>query len=281
MSNKPLIQSPLLSKVVALPESRQLDVLANLFERRQAVVLRVPLVSILDAPDQAPVLTWIENFIANPPDRLIILTGEGVRRLTTAANRAGLEEAFVSALARVCKICRGPKPGRVLKELGLNADVLAAEPTTAGIILTLETLNLANSRMSVQLYGEDPNTMLMDYLSGCELESCDSVAPYVYASNSDTEKVRALILQMHQGEIDIIAFTSKSQIGRLFAVAKKEGLEAELKQGLGKSKLAAIGPIVRDELLLHGCEVHIMPSASYFMKPLVLAVERMYAGEAK
>lgn len=277
MPERSAIPSPLESKVVALPESRQLDVLADLFERRLARVIRVPLVSILDAPDQGPVIDWLRRFIAEPPERLIILTGEGVRRLLAAAERAGMEAAFVDALGKVCKICRGPKPGRVLKELGLSPDLLGAEPTTAGIITTLKTLDLTNSRVSVQLYGEDPNPMLMEYLASCDLKACDSVAPYVYASNSDTERVQSLILQLHEGRIDLIAFTSKSQISRLFAVARKEGLQDKLEQGLARTHVAAIGPIVRDELLSYGCEVHIMPSSSFFMKPLVRAAEQMYA----
>ncbi len=279
MPEKPNIESSLKAKVVALPESRQLDVLAGLFERRLARVVRVPLVSILDAPDQAPVLSWIEGFIAEPPQYFVILTGEGVRRLVAPAERADRREAFVDALAATSKICRGPKPGRVLKELGLGADILAQEPTTAGIIATLKTLDLASSSLSVQLYGEDPNTVLMDYLAGCNLARCDAVAPYVYASNSDTEKVRDLILQLHTGTIDLIAFTSKSQIGRLFAVAKTGSLEAELRRGLLHTKVAAIGPVVKDELLRHGCDVQIMPSSSYFMKPLVRAAEQMYDSE--
>ena len=280
MPDKPSIESSLKSKVVALPESRQLDVLADLFERRQARVVRVPLVSILDAPDQAPVLAWLQRFIENPPQRFIILTGEGVRRLVAAAERAGLREPFIGTLAATCKICRGPKPGRVLKELSLGADILAQEPTTAGIIATLQEQDLAGTRVSVQLYGEDPNLALMEYLSTCNLKSCDSVAPYVYASNSDAEKVQKLILQLQAGTIDLIAFTSKAQIGRLFSVAKKEGLENALRQGLEQTKIAAIGPVVRDELLHYGCDVQIMPSGSFFMKPLVRAAEKMYEAEA-
>lgn len=277
MKERGTISSSLESRVVALPESRQLKVLADLFERRRARVIKVPLVSILDAPDQGPVIAWLEQFIANPPDRLVVLTGEGIRRLASAANRVGSQTEFVNALANVCKICRGPKPGRVLKELGLNTDILAAEPTTVGIIKTLKTLDLAGSKVSVQLYGEDPNLMLMEYLSQCGLESYDTVSPYIYASNCDTEKVHAVIEQMNDGEIDLIVFTSKSQIDRLFSVAKKEGCHFELGQGLRKTKIAAIGPVVRDELLDRGCEVHIMPSKNYFMKPLVRAVEAMYA----
>lgn len=279
MKGKATISSSLESRVVILPESRQLEVLADLFERRRAQVIRVPLVSILDAPDQSPVVAWLERFITNPPDRLVILTGEGIRRLITAANRLGLQTEFVNALAGVSKICRGPKPGRALKELGLKADILAAEPTTVGVIKTLKTLDLANSRVSVQLYGEDPNLLLMEYLSQCGLESCDSVAPYIYASNCDTAKIHEVIQQMNGGGIDLIVFTSKSQIDRLFSVAKKADLQSELKDGLRKTKIAAIGPIVRDELFNHGCEVHIMPSTSYFMKPLVRAAELMYASE--
>ena len=75
MRHKQRLDSPLQSKLVALPESRQLDVLAGLFERRQARVLRIPLVAIRDAPDQNPVTRWIKDFIVNPPDYLIILTG--------------------------------------------------------------------------------------------------------------------------------------------------------------------------------------------------------------
>ncbi|MEX0963280.1 MAG: uroporphyrinogen-III synthase [Pseudohongiellaceae bacterium] len=281
MSNKATIPSPLQSKVVALPESRQLDVLADLFERRQAEVVRVPLVSILDAPDQAAVIDWIKSFIADPPDYFVILTGEGVRRLVASAQREGLMEEFVKALAEVCKICRGPKPGRALKELNLGADILAVEPTTSGIITTLETMNLSHSRISVQLYGDDPNTILMDYLSNCDLQHRDVVAPYIYASNSDTERVQGLITQLYTGAIDLIAFTSKSQISRLFNVAKKQGVEAELKQGLDRTKIAAIGPIVRDELLLFDCKADIMPTSSYFMKPLVRAAETMYATETR
>ena len=46
----------LAGKVVAVPEARQLDVLANLLERRGAAVLRCPLVGIVDSRDEAGVV---------------------------------------------------------------------------------------------------------------------------------------------------------------------------------------------------------------------------------
>ena len=80
-------KQPLQGEYVALPESRQLDVLADLLENRGAAVLRLPLVSILDAPDAAPIEQWLRTFIAEPCDYFIILTGEGLRRLVGFAER--------------------------------------------------------------------------------------------------------------------------------------------------------------------------------------------------
>lgn len=277
MPTKDTLQSPLQGKCIALPESRQLDILADLFERRGANVIRVPMVAILDAPDQVPILRWLEAFNAAPPDYLVILTGEGLRRLFAAAQRVGIEADFAAALGQVCKICRGPKPGRALKELGLKPDLLGELPTTAGVIATLEKLPLEGRRVAVQLYGEDPNTVLMDYLGTRGLEMCRSVAPYVYASDSDSSLVVDLIQAMAAGDVDLIAFTSQPQVHRLFKVAETQGLAAELRHGLLATRVAAIGPVVADVLQTYGCAVDIMPETSFFMKPLVSAAERLFA----
>src|SRR6185295_7823539 len=110
---------PLLGRRIAVPESRQLEQFAALLEKQGAEVLRCPLVGIGDAPDAAPIEAWLKTLIAGELDDLIILTGEGVVRLLGFAERAGMREPFVEALARVRKITRGPKPALALKELGL------------------------------------------------------------------------------------------------------------------------------------------------------------------
>src|SRR5215475_5950754 len=72
---------PLAGRTVAVPETRELEVFASLLERRGASVLRCPLVAIRDAPDPAPVLAFARVFAAQPPDDLILTTGEGLRRI--------------------------------------------------------------------------------------------------------------------------------------------------------------------------------------------------------
>ena len=52
---------------VAVPESRQLDTMVQLLERRGAAVMRIPLVAIHDAPDPALVLAWIRRFDESRP----------------------------------------------------------------------------------------------------------------------------------------------------------------------------------------------------------------------
>ncbi|MDP1932371.1 MAG: uroporphyrinogen-III synthase [Gammaproteobacteria bacterium] len=261
-------------QVVAVPESRQLDILVDLLLRRGAKVLRVPLVSILDAPDPVPIERWLSEFIANPPDYLIVLTGEGLRRLCGVAERSGFLQDFIAGLGKVCKICRGPKPGRALKELDLKPDMLGKEPTTPGIIAALDELDLQDKRVAVQLYGEEPNQLLIGYLhSRGALVS--SVAPYIYAPDSDEHKVVELINDLTEGRITMMTFTSQPQFIRLQEVARKAGIEERLLSGLSKVSIAAVGPVVADQLRAAGVAVAVMPESLFFMKPMVTELVKL------
>lgn len=151
-------EGPLARRTVALPETRMLDVLAGLLERRGAHIWRCPMVAIFDHPDEAAVVRWMQAFIADPPALTILLTGEGLRRLLGVAERRGLTQAFHEALAQQPFLVRGPKPARVLKELGLEPRWSAVTPTTAGVIETLHGLQLAGCSVGVQLYGENPTS---------------------------------------------------------------------------------------------------------------------------
>jgi uroporphyrinogen-III synthase len=229
-----LNNDPLAGRLIALPETRQLDVLATMLEKRGAGVLRCPLVSILDAADAEPVNRWLRRCIEFPFDDFIILTGEGIRRLRGFATRLGVESQWIESLRASRKLARGPKPGRALQEIGLKPELQAAEPTTEGVIATLDGLDLRGRRMAVQLYGDDPNARLMTYLSERGVKP-ETVAPYRYASQSDDRQVQNLIGRLATGEIDAIAFTSSPQYRRLVEVADKNGLRAQLAAGLEKA----------------------------------------------
>lgn len=136
---------------VAIAESRELDVFADMLARRGARVLRCPLVTIKDAPDPQPVLAWVEQFNAGACDDLILLTGEGLRRILSCVekHRPDLKDGFVQRLAAARKITRGPKPARALRELGLKPDIAADTPTTEGVIASLAKFDLQGRRVGV------------------------------------------------------------------------------------------------------------------------------------
>jgi uroporphyrinogen-III synthase len=262
----------LAGRSIAVPEARQLDVLASLLERRGAKVLRCPLVGIRDATDQTSIFAWIKRRIATPSDDLLIFyTGEGVERLFSAARRAGIEGDFHLALRRMRKLTRGPKPKRALRKLDLEAELEASAPTTTGLIDTLKTIEIARRRVALQLYAADQDMTLVDYLRGRGIEA-DCVAPYVYASAAEDQRVVELIEQLAQGRVDAIAFTSKAQIQRMRKLARDRKLEAQLSKGLAATRVAAIGPVVSAELEAAGIRVDTQPHDNFSMKPLVTAL---------
>src|ERR1700746_300830 len=146
---------PLSGRLIALPETRELDRLANMLEEQGAETLRCPMVAIGDAPDPVPVREWLMRL---PFDDLVFFTGEGLRRLHGFARRLDLEPAFLDALRTARKITRGPKPEGALSESGRKYDLRAEEPTTDGLIAALSVHDLRGRRVGVQLYPGNPNT---------------------------------------------------------------------------------------------------------------------------
>jgi len=253
---------------IALPETREIDRLAQMLEAEGAETVRCPLVAIRDAPDPEPVRDWLMRL---PFDDLVLFTGEGLRRLYGFAQRFDLEPALLDGLRAARKITRGPKPERALRELGLKSDVRAEEPTTDGLIATLSEFDLRGRRVGVQLYPGNPNRKFTDFLRDAGAQP-DPVLPYIYASAAEDDSVAALIDRMAAGEVDAIAFTSSPQVQRLFEVATATRREEGLQTALRTTAIAAVGPVVAGELQRRGFSATITPDHSYFMKPLVSAI---------
>jgi uroporphyrinogen-III synthase len=262
---------PLAGRTIALPETRELDRLGQMLEEEGARTWRCPLVAILDAPDQAPVEAWVRALVAGAFDDLIFLTGEGLRRVVAAAERAGLRAEAVAAIGRARTITRGPKPAKALHELGLSPSMPAAVPTSRGVIEALEALDLRGRRIGVQLYGTEPNRPLVEFLERVGA-TVSVVAPYIYATASDAERVGELVTALADGAVDAIAFTSASQVDRLWQVARETGAEARLAAGLARARVAAIGPIAADALAARRTRIDIIPDKSFVMRRLVNAI---------
>jgi uroporphyrinogen-III synthase len=263
-------------RTVALAEGRQLEDLVQLLDKEQATSLRFPLLSILDPVDDGPTLAWLDDLIAGRFDWIVFMTGEGIRRLLTCAERHGRRAEAIAGLGRVISVTRGPKPGKALAEVGLKPTHLAAAPTTDGVLKTLATLPVDGKSVGVQLYpGEHPE--VPDHLAGrgCRVKT---VLPYRYAPASDGTRVAELIAELAEGRIDVAVFTSSPQIDRLFAVAEERGSIPQLQTGLARTKIAVVGPIVADNFRERGVRVDICPEQGWQMKNLVIHMKRAFEG---
>jgi uroporphyrinogen-III synthase len=268
---------PLEGKRVALAESRQLEELAQLLENEGATPLPYPLLSILDAPDPTPVVAWLRDLAADRFAFLVLLTGEGLRRLLGFAERAGLRDVVVAALGRVRTVTRGPKPGRALKEIGLSPSRVADAPTTEGVIAALRQEPIQGRAVGVQLYSPS-NPPLLEFLAVAGAEA-HPVLPYVYAPAADAERVVELIERLQQGEAEALVFTSSPQVARLYEVAAESGREAALRAGLERTCVAAVGPLVAEALEQRGARVDVCPAQGFVMKNLVQHLKRRLGGD--
>jgi uroporphyrinogen-III synthase len=265
---------PLKGRTVALAEGRQLEELAQMLENEGATALRCPMVSILDNPDGEPVYAWLRDLIAGQFGYVVLMTGEALRRLLGFAERAGLREAVITALGRTPTVTRGPKPVRALKEVRLNPTQVAEAPTTEGVIATLRHESLQGQTVGVTLYG-GANPALEQFLREAGA-SVRTVMPYIFAPASDAERVVDLIARMARGEVDAVLFTSSPQVDRLYEVAAQRGQEAVLQRGLERTRVAAVGPVVAENLRQKGARVDVCPEQGFVMKNLVQQIKRVF-----
>jgi uroporphyrinogen-III synthase len=262
---------------ILILESREEAQFSRLLTEQGADVLQCPMFTIHDAPDAAPIEAWIRRFIEKRCDDLVLMTGEGLRRLIKVARRIEVEQDFIAAIGTARKFARGPKPGRALREIGLEPQLTTEKPTSEGIAEMLSRVDLGKHRVGLQLYPDKDHSALIGAITAQGAE-VDTVLPYAYDAQAAETNIITAIDEMAQGRIDAIALTNLGQVRRLVEVAKAHACEARLRDGLARTPIASVGPVVSDELKSHGLRADISPANdAYFMKPLISAMAAVLA----
>src|ERR1700742_1224936 len=180
---------------ILILETREEALFSRLLTEQGADVLQCPMFTIRDAPDSAPIEAWIRRFIDRPCDDLVLMTGEGLRRLMKVARRHDLEQEFIAALGKARKFARGPKPGKALREIGLEPQITTEEPTSEGILEMLAKMDLRGRRVGLQLYPDKDHAALLGGINALGAE-IDPVLPYIYDSKAADTNILTAIEEM-------------------------------------------------------------------------------------
>jgi uroporphyrinogen-III synthase len=243
-------------KTVAILESRMRDHIASLVRKYGGTPFSAPALAEIPDVDPAHIDELIRDWNSAPPDIFIFQTGVGTRALFAATDSLGLTDVLLRLLESAQVVVRGPKPTTVLHSRKVRIDRAASNPfTTHEVLAEMRKTPLRGKRVVVQRYGET-NRELQAALESEGAEVIEIVT-YRWGLPEDTTPLLRLIDALGRDEIDLVAFTSASQASNLFTVARHDGKEASLKQSLGRTLVASIGPVCSAALRKLGVRVDI------------------------
>ncbi len=243
-------------RVLAL-ESRRANETAELIRRNGGEPFVAP--SMREVPLEAnqDAFLFAERLFAGEFDMMILLTGVGTSYLARVLASRYPEDAFPNALRQVTLVARGPKPVAALREMGLQAAIVAPEPNTwRELLAVLE--GRPEKRIAIQLYGKaHPELVkgLRDRGAGVT-----TVPVYAWAMPEDTGPLAEAVRGLAAHQYHVCVFTTSHQIVHLMEVARELGVEAGVHAALKKTVIASIGPTTSEMLREFGLEPSMEPS---------------------
>ena len=249
---------------VLLLESRRARELASIVRSYGGDPVIAPSMREVPLESNTEAVSFADALDRDEFDLVILLTGVGTRTLVAAVERArGSNTRLIEALRRTRIAARGPKPVAALRELDVPVWITAPEPNTwrelvAALDAHAEEQPLRGARVAVQEYGA-PN---LDLIAALEQRGATvaRVPVYQWALPEDLEPLRAAVDVVANGDIDVVLFTTGTQIVHLLRVAESMGKRDRVALGLRQTVIASIGPTTSEELRQQGVDVDIEPT---------------------
>jgi uroporphyrinogen-III synthase len=243
-------------RVLAL-ETRRSAEIGTLIRKEGGEPILAPSVRERAIDDNDEAFHFFNRLTSNGYDLIILTTGVGTRALGRMVDSKFGEGSLAAALKKVAVVARGPKPMSVLREWGVPAAVNVPEPNTWREILEVMQ-HRPEWRVVVQEYGTT-NERLIDGLRAMG-KDVETVRVYEYDLPEDTGPLREAARRVAAGEIDIALFTTSAQIRHLVHVARDDGIERQVSEGLRRAVVASIGPTTSESLEEFGFVSDIHPS---------------------
>lgn len=229
-------------KRIAILESRLGEQLAGLVARAGGVPLHAPALAEVPDGDPQALEAFLDDCREHPPRLFVFQTGVGTQALLDMTERLGRTAELMALLAKVTVAERGPKPAGVLRAHGIRIDIASVDPhTTAQLVAALTDVPLSGARVAVQRYGES-NRELEAALHSRGAEVIE-LPTYRWALPADTAPLARLLDAFAANAVDAAVFTSASQARNLFAYARDQGREPQLRAGLAAVRVFSIGPV--------------------------------------
>lgn len=274
----PSLAPVMAGQTVLITAHRRSDELAEAFARRGATVIHAAAMSIIEHADDHQLLAATRSLLAEPPDVLVVTTGQGLRGWFEAAETAGLAEELATMLADVRIIARGPKAKGALLARGLTPAWVAQSEQAAEIIEHLLDHGVAGTRVAVQQHGNGS-----DGIDDALADAGAQVAPFVVYRWGPAPDPQAVIDSVHavaDGAVGTVVFTSAPAVTAWFtSAATAEVTEAIVRRAAtGELLFAAVGPVTAAPLEEKGI-TPLVPGRSR-MGALVRSVLAHYGDDA-
>ena len=248
-------------RVVAF-ESRMAAETARMIERLGGRAIIAPAMREVPLEDNHAALDFARGLLAGHFEVVIFLTGVGVRALMQVIETRHAREAILAALAKTTIVVRGPKPTKVVRELGLEPGIIAREPSTWRELLDdlSKQIRLDGKNLAVQEYGVSNR----DLIAGLEARGARvTIVPvYRWTLPLDRAPMRAALSALASREADVALFTSASQVVNIMQMAEADGIGAEVRAGFAAMAVGSIGPVCSAELASNGIRPDFEPEHS-------------------
>src|SRR5262249_6234712 len=244
---------------VAAFESRLAEEMGRLIASHGGRPLVAPSMREIRLEENREALAFGDRLLEGSVDLLILLTGVGLRTLVQVLETRHPRERILESLAKVERVCRGPKPVAALRSMGIEPGLLVPEPNTWVELLALLDARspVLGRRVAVQEYG----ITNFELLQGLKERGAEviTVPVYRWALPMDVSPLQAALRAIALGEVQVALFTNANQVDNVMRVARDAGLDEKVRAALRRGVVASVGPVSSQSLREHGIPVDLEP----------------------
>ena len=244
-------------------ESRRAPEMAKLIASYGGEAVSAPSMREVPLESNTEALEFGWKFLAGGFDVVIFLTGVGTRALARVMETIGPLDQYLAQLRKTAIVARGPKPAAVLKEWNVPIAVTAPEPNTWHELLhaldeSATSVPLKGRRVALQEYGV-PNPELVAGLAARGAQ-VTSVPVYEWALPEDAGPLRSAISAVASNEMDVILFTTATQVDHLLKIAVEMNAAEAVHRALLRMVVASVGPTTSERLREYGIAPDVEPA---------------------